>query len=54
VVSLITLALVAGAKFPDAARLANYAASVVVMKPGTATLTVDELKAAIAANGKTA
>ncbi len=52
VVSLVTLALVAGAKFPDAARLANYAASVVVMKPGTATLTVVELKAAIAANGK--
>ena len=52
VVSLVTLALVAGAKFPDAARLANYAASVVVMKPGTATLTVAELKAAIAASGK--
>lgn len=54
VVSLITLALVAGAQTPDAARLANYAASVVVMKPGTATLSVDELKAAIAANGKQA
>jgi D-glycero-beta-D-manno-heptose-7-phosphate kinase len=52
VASLITLALVAGAKFSDAARLANYAASVVVMKPGTATLTVAELKAAIATNGK--
>ena len=52
VVSLITLALVAGAKFPEAARLANYAASVVVMKPGTATLSVDELKAAIATGVK--
>jgi D-glycero-beta-D-manno-heptose-7-phosphate kinase len=52
VVSLATLALVAGANFPTAARLANYAASVVVMKPGTATLSVGELKAAIAANGK--
>lgn len=51
VVALMTLALVAGASFPDAARLANYAASVVVMKPGTATLSVDELKTAIAANG---
>ncbi len=54
VASLITLALVAGARPADAARLANYAASVVVMKPGTATLTVQELKAAIAANGKQA
>ena len=52
VVSLVTLSLVAGADFPTAARLANYAASVVVMKPGTATLTADELEAAIATNGK--
>ena len=36
VVSLVTLSLVAGAAFPQAARLANYGASVVVMKPGTA------------------
>ena len=52
VVSLMTLSLVAGAAFPQAARLANYGASVVVMKPGTATLDADELKTAIAANGK--
>ena len=47
VVSLVALALVGGASFPDAARLANYAASVVVMKPGTATLTPVELQCAI-------
>jgi rfaE bifunctional protein kinase chain/domain len=47
VVALIALALVAGAGFADAARLANYAASVVVMKPGTATLTAGELVAAL-------
>ena len=52
VVSLMTLSLVAGAAFPQAARLANYGASVVVMKPGTATLDADELKTAIAANAK--
>ena len=51
VASVIALALVAGADFPAAARLANYAASVVVMKPGTATLTVSELRAAIAGRG---
>jgi bifunctional ADP-heptose synthase (sugar kinase/adenylyltransferase) len=43
---------VAGAAFPQAARLANYGASVVVMKPGTATLAAEELKTAIAAYGK--
>jgi len=47
VVSLIALSLVAGAGFADAARLANYAASVVVMKPGTATLTPGELITAL-------
>jgi len=52
VVSLVTLSLVAGAAFPQAARLANYGASVVVMKPGTATLAAEELKASIAENGK--
>ena len=52
VVSLVTLSLVAGAAFPQAARLANYGASVVVMKPGKATLAAEELKTAIAVNGK--
>lgn len=50
VVALIALALTAGASFAEAAHLANYAASVVVMKPGTATLTRDELIAALRTN----
>lgn len=52
VVSLIALSLVAGARYPDAARLANYGASVVVMKPGTATLTSQELIGAVESDGK--
>lgn len=47
VISVFTLALSCGATFKDAALLANYAGSVVVMKKGTATLTVQELKEAI-------
>ena len=43
VTSVLTLAILAGASFIQAAYLANYAASVVVMKRGTATLTRDEL-----------
>ena len=53
VVALIALALSAGARFVDAARLANYAASVVVMKPGTATLTRDELVNALGTSSPT-
>jgi bifunctional ADP-heptose synthase (sugar kinase/adenylyltransferase) len=41
------LALATGASMSDAARLANFAAGVVVKKPGTATLTPAELKEAI-------
>ena len=51
VVALIALALSAGASFAEAAHLANYAASVVVMKPGTATLTRDELIKALCTSG---
>lgn len=47
VVATFTLALVAGADYLDAARLANYAAGIVVQKAGTATLGADELLAAI-------
>jgi len=47
VIATFTLALLAGASFPDAARLSNYAAGLVVMKAGTATLTANELTAAI-------
>ena len=41
------LAIATGADIVDAAKIANYAAGVVVRKMGTATLTIDELKAVI-------
>lgn len=44
VASAMTLALCAGLDLYNAARMANFAASVVVMKSGTATLTQDELR----------
>ncbi len=47
VCATVTLALAAGADFPTASVLANHAAGVVVMKRGTATATVSELKHAI-------
>lgn len=47
VIAVFTLALAAGAGFYDAARLANFAGGIVVMKPGTATVTRDELAQAI-------
>jgi bifunctional ADP-heptose synthase (sugar kinase/adenylyltransferase) len=47
VVASVTLALAAGASFEAAARLANYAGGLVVMKRGTATITADELRDAI-------
>ncbi|SMC38990.1 bifunctional heptose 7-phosphate kinase/heptose 1-phosphate adenyltransferase [Sporomusa malonica] len=47
VVATMMLALAAGADYVDAASLANFAAGVVVRKPGTATTTPQELKAAI-------
>lgn len=43
----VALALAAGASFLDAAKLANFAAGIVVKKPGTATTTPGELKDAI-------
>jgi D-glycero-beta-D-manno-heptose-7-phosphate kinase len=43
VIATFTLALAAGATFGEAARLANYAGGIVVMKRGTATVTRDEL-----------
>lgn len=48
VIAVFTLALLAGASFAEAARLSNYAAGLVVMKAGTATLDRAELLAAIA------
>ena len=47
VISVFTLALTCGASFRDAASLANLAGGIVVMKKGTATLTPEELRAAI-------
>ena len=47
VVSTVTLALAAGGSFEAAARLANYAGGLVVMKRGTATAGADELRLAI-------
>jgi rfaE bifunctional protein kinase chain/domain len=47
VTALLGLALPAGANFSQAARLSNYAAGVVVMKNGTATLSREELLEAI-------
>ena len=47
VIATMTLALSAGASFYDAAQLANYAGGIVVMKRGTATVSADELRAAI-------
>ncbi|NWG14275.1 MAG: hypothetical protein HXY20_12140 [Acidobacteria bacterium] len=47
VIAVFTLALACGATAEEAARLANYAGGIVVMKRGTATLTRDELRAAV-------
>jgi D-glycero-beta-D-manno-heptose-7-phosphate kinase len=47
VIATIAVALAAGASFYEAARLANYAGGLVVMKRGTATVSAGELSAAI-------
>lgn len=47
VISVITLAITCGLSIVDAAKLATFAAAVVVGKPGTATVTVDEILAFI-------
>ena len=47
VISTFTLAVGAGATFHEAALLANYAGGIVVMKRGTATVSRDELAAAV-------
>jgi rfaE bifunctional protein kinase chain/domain len=48
VMATYALALASYASFPDAARLANFAGSLVVMKRGTATVTGDELETSLA------
>jgi rfaE bifunctional protein kinase chain/domain len=47
VIATMTLALASGGSFEDAARLANYAGGIVVMKRGTATVTAKELRQAV-------
>jgi D-beta-D-heptose 7-phosphate kinase/D-beta-D-heptose 1-phosphate adenosyltransferase len=49
VVATIASALAAGAALPDAVRLANTAAAIVVAKPGTATALPQELRQALGA-----
>jgi bifunctional ADP-heptose synthase (sugar kinase/adenylyltransferase) len=44
VIATFTAALAAGADAEDAARLANFAGGIVVMKRGTATVSADELR----------
>jgi D-glycero-beta-D-manno-heptose-7-phosphate kinase len=47
VIATMTLAIAAGGSFYEAAMLANYAAGLVVMKRGTATVSPEELREAI-------
>jgi D-glycero-beta-D-manno-heptose-7-phosphate kinase len=47
VMATMTLALAGGATFEEAARLANYAGGLVVMKRGTATVSAAELRRAV-------
>ncbi|MEJ2110939.1 MAG: PfkB family carbohydrate kinase [Acidobacteriota bacterium] len=47
VIAVFTLALACGAPASDAARLANYAGGIVVMKQGTATVSRSELRNAL-------
>ena len=50
VMATMALALSAGARFEAAARLANFAGGIVVMKRGTATVSAAELRAAVGAS----
>lgn len=52
VCAALTLSLASGADFLSASKIANFAAGVVVMKRGTATVSRDELKRAITEYGK--
>jgi rfaE bifunctional protein kinase chain/domain len=51
VIATFALAVSAGASFAEAARLANHAGGLVVMKRGTATVTAEELRRAVAHHG---
>jgi rfaE bifunctional protein kinase chain/domain len=52
VIATFTLALAAGASYYDAAKLANYAGGIVVMKYGTRPVTFDELVKAVDESGE--
>ena len=51
VIAVFTLALASGAAPAEAARLANYAGGIVVMKHATSTVSADELAAAVRGDG---
>ena len=53
VIATMALALAAGGSFYEAARLANYAGGLVVMKRGTATVSARELSDAVVADHDT-
>ena len=53
VIAAVGLALSAGASFYEAARLANYAGGLVVMKRGTATVSAQEMAAAVTSDHDT-
>src|SRR6266566_4559720 len=53
VIATVGLALAAGASFYEAARLANYAGGLVVMKRGTATVSAQEMADAVASDHDT-
>jgi rfaE bifunctional protein kinase chain/domain len=52
VISTLTLAMAAGAKISDAAKLSNYAAGIVVGVVGTATVSPEQLKQMISGPGR--
>jgi rfaE bifunctional protein kinase chain/domain len=54
VIATVGLALAAGASFYEAARLANYAGGLVVMKRGTATVSAREIADAVSSDHPTA
>lgn len=49
VIAAYTLALASDSSFPDAARIANYAGGLVIMKRGTASVTREELESSVVA-----
>jgi D-glycero-beta-D-manno-heptose-7-phosphate kinase len=53
VIAAVSLALAAGASFYEAARLANYAGGLVVMKRGTATVSAQEMAEAVVSDHDT-